>query len=119
MNAEELLERIDLIDLTYVEEAKGLRNRPKNLWGYYAGIAACFVVCLISGGISLIRSMGTGSLKESGQASEVASIFGGTGGMADLVLLLLFLVSLLAAVFLLFQVLSRKHRADSREEGSK
>ena len=103
MNGEKLLESMNLIDLSYVEEAADIaENGHRKIWGYYAGLAASIAVCFISGVLSIAINHGTSGDNSAGGISYIASIFGESGGPAALFLVVLSLLAFLTAIVMIY-----------------
>lgn len=79
MRGEELLDRLELVDEKYVDEAERFRAKKQRRWVRWTAAAAC--VCLLAAGAGLILrrlsapGAGTLSAQESGEAASAQAYF--------------------------------------------
>ncbi len=101
MNGKFLLEKMDLVDPKYIEEAEKRPRKKPMMLPQWIGLAACFVICCISGLVLILYPESGTNMVISGE--DTASLFG-SGGIALAVLLL----SLLAAVGIIAYIIKKR-----------
>ena len=96
-----LLEKMDLVDPGYIEEADRLPRKKPILWKQWTALAACLAIAVISG---IMTVLSTGSSPQTAEsAGDTASIFSGSG-----VTLALMGLSLLAAAGIAAYIIKKK-----------
>lgn len=110
MNGIEMLEKLNAIDLDYVQEAEkpfkaAKRPRGKIIMLYAVGMAASFVMLLVSASMLMIN--GNMIKTETGTVSGWAATAFGESGSLPLILLIL---SIAALALFAFLIIRRKKR---------